>query len=103
MKEVFQSIGLVLVLSAILAAGAAIGVNAQTPPAQAQQAQVQPAPGDPAVEQIDADLRSLVASINARLSAINEDVIQLRERMKPHAQPALAAPPQPKPAPPQAK
>lgn len=84
----------------IVSAGLLGAASAQTPPAQAQQAQVQPAPSDPAVEQIDADLRSLVASINARLSAINEDVIQLRERMKQHAPPTLPAPPQPKPVPP---
>lgn len=72
----------------------AIGIGAAhaqtTPPTQAQ-AQAPAAPADPTVEQIDADLRALVSSINARLAAINDDVTALKERAKQqHTQPASA-------------
>jgi hypothetical protein len=72
--------------------------NAQTqPPAQAQApAAAAPAqPSDPMLDQADADLRALVASINARLSAINDDMTAMKERAKrqtPAAKPAEAKP-----------
>jgi PBP1b-binding outer membrane lipoprotein LpoB len=85
-----------VIITAVLVASCI--ADAQTPPpAQAQApAQAAPAqPSDPMLDQADADLRALVASINARLSAINDDMTAMKERAKrqaPVAKPAEAKP-----------
>lgn len=102
-----------IAMAAIVVFAAEAG-RAQNPPAQVQGAKVAlpeiAMPTDQPYDQLDADLHALVNGINSRLSAINDDMNQMRDRlnaMRPKPQPATGvggaaqstAPPEPPPAP----